>query len=125
MIEDPRIERTRRHRLIDILVTAICGIISGCDSWVEIEEFGKATEAWFRGYLKLEEGIPSHDRFGRVFSQIKPEEFQRCFYQWVQEVSQITDGEIIAIDGKTNRGSHDRSNGKKAIHLPRCECLGL
>jgi predicted transposase YbfD/YdcC len=92
-------------------------MICGCDSWVEIEEFGKAKKEWLKGYLELSDGIPSHDTFGRVFSLIKPEEFKACFLGWVQEVSRKTEGEIIAIDGKTIRGSQDRINGKKAIHM--------
>jgi predicted transposase YbfD/YdcC len=117
IIKDPRIERTKRHKLIDILVISICGTLCGCDGWVEIEEFGKAKEEWLKRYLELPDGIPSHDTFGRVFSLINPEEFKMCFLGWVREISQKIDKEIIAIDGKTVRGSQDRINNKSAIHI--------
>jgi len=72
-IEDPRIDRTRRHKLLDILVIAICAVICGADDWVEVELFGQAKEVWLRTILELPNGIPSHDTFGRVFARIDPE----------------------------------------------------
>lgn len=116
-ITDPRDERAKRHNLIDILVIAICGVICGAETWVDIEEFGQSKEAWLRRFLELPNGIPSHDTFGRVFAQIKPEEFRQCFISWVQALREITQGEIIAIDGKTLRRSFDKRSGKGAIHL--------
>jgi len=115
-VEDPRVERTKRHRLGDIIILAICGVICGAEGWVEIEEFGKAKEAWFTELLKLPNGIPSHDTFGRVFAQIDPKQFEASFFQWVQGLTSTVQG-VIAIDGKTLRRSHDQEAGKKALHL--------
>src|SRR5258708_9605719 len=115
-VEDPRMERTKRHRLRDIIILAICGVICGAEGWVEIEEFGKAKEAWFTELLNLPNGIPSHDTFGRVFALIDPQQFEASFVQWVQGISQTVQG-VIAIDGKTLRRSHDQAAGKKALHL--------
>jgi predicted transposase YbfD/YdcC len=115
-VEDPRIERTKLHRLVDILMIAVCGVICGAEGWVEIEEFGKAKEAWFGSWLALPNGIPSHDTFGRVFARIDPKQFEACFLHWVQSVSEEIKG-VIAVDGKTLRRSHDRADGKKALHM--------
>lgn len=116
-LEDPRIDRTKRHQLLDIVTIAICGTICGADSWVDIELFGQCKEEWFRTFLDLPNGIPSHDTFGDVFARLDPEQFQHCFIQWVQSVAQLTQGEVVAIDGKTVRRSHDRTSGKQAIHM--------
>ncbi len=115
-VEDPRMERTKLHRLRDIIILAICGVICGAEGWVEIEEFAKAKEAWFTEVLKLPNGIPSHDTFGRVFALIDPKQFEASFLQWVQSVSEEIKG-VIAVDGKTLRRSHDRAEGKKALHM--------
>jgi predicted transposase YbfD/YdcC len=115
-VEDPRVERTKQHRLRDIIILAICGVICGAQGWVEIEEFGKAKEAWFTELLALPNGIPSHDTFGRVFARIDPKQFEASFFQWVQGISKTVKG-VIAIDGKTLRRSHDHGAGKKALHL--------
>jgi hypothetical protein len=115
-VEDPRVERSKRHRLRDIIIIAICGVICGADGWVGIEEFGKAKEAWFTDVLKLPNGIPSHDTFGRVFALIDPKQFEASFVQWVQGISTTIQG-VIALDGKTSRRSHDQAAGKKALHL--------
>ena len=116
-LEDPRVEGRTAHRLIDIIVMAICGVICGADSWAEVETFGEAKEDWLKSFLELPNGIPSHDTFGRVFARLNPESFQVRFMEWVQNVEQITQGQVIAIDGKTVRRSHDRANGKGAIHI--------
>ena len=116
-LDAPRIDRSKRHTLLDIITIALCGIICGADSWVDIELFGKCKEDWFRTFLELPNGIPSHDTFGDVFARLDPEQFQRCFMEWVQAVAQVTQGEVVAIDGKTVRRSHDRTLGKKAIHM--------
>ena len=115
-VEDPRMERTKLHRLRDIIILAICGVLCGADGWVEIEEFGKAKEAFFPELLDLPNGIPSHDTFGRVFALIDPKQFEECFLQWVPGVTEKITG-VMAIDGKTLRRSHDAANGKKALHL--------
>jgi predicted transposase YbfD/YdcC len=115
-VEDPRVERTKRHKLIDILLIALCGMICGAEGWVEIETFGRSKEAWLRTFLELPNGIPSHDTFGRIFAHIDPKQFEACFLQWVQSISEEIKG-VIAIDGKTLRRSHDRANEKKALHM--------
>ena len=119
-IEDPRIERCQRHKLLDIIAIAICATICGADNWSHIALFGWGKEEWLRTFLELPNGIPSHDTFGRVFSQLDPEEFQRCFMEWTQGVADLVPGEVVAIDGKTARRSRDGpagSAGKRALHL--------
>lgn len=116
-LEDPRSDHTRRHKLIDIVTVAICGVICGADSWVDLEIFGKSKEGWLKGFLELPNGIPSHDTFGRVFSLLDAQQFRDSFLEWVQAVSDVTRGQVIAIDGKTVRRSHDKSLGKSAIHM--------
>ena len=117
-LKDPRIDRSKRHNLLDIGTIAICGTICGADNWVDIELFGKCKEEWFRTFLELPNGIPSHDTFGDVFARLDPEQFQLCFIEWVQAVAQLTQGEVVAIDGNsTVRRSHDRTLGKQAIHM--------
>ena len=116
-VKDPRIERSKRHKLIDIFLIAICGVICGADSWVDIEMFGKSKLDWLKTFLKLPNGIPSHDTFGRVFAAINPEEFEKSFMEWVQAINELTQGQVIAIDGKQLRGSMDNENGKNAIYM--------
>jgi len=115
-LEDPR-RYNRWHLLHDIIVIAICAAIAGADDWVEVETFGHAKEDWFRGFLELPHGIPSHDTFGRVFAVLDSEQFREGFIQWTRAASEKTQGEIIPIDGKKLRRSHDRTLGKKAIHM--------
>jgi predicted transposase YbfD/YdcC len=116
-LKDPRIERTRHHQLLDIVLIAICAVISGAEGWVEVEAFGKTKQKWLKKFLALPNGIPSHDTFGRVFAALDATEFQRCFLEWVQTVSRLTAGQVVAIDGKTLRRSHDRRRDKAALHL--------
>ena len=116
-LEDPRIDRCKRHQLLDIIAIAICAVICGADSWVYIELFGKSKLEWFQTFLELPHGIPSHDTFGDVCSRLDPEQFQQCFMAWTQAVSDLIPGEVVASDGKTVRRSHDRNVGKRAIHL--------
>ncbi len=116
-LDDPRVERTKAHPLLDIVTIAICGVICGADTWVDIEEFGKAKYDWLRTLLAFPNGIPSHDTFGRVFAALDAEQFQQCFLAWVEAISQATQGEVIAVDGKTLRRSHDRGSGKDAMHM--------
>ena len=116
-LPDPRVERTKQHLLIDIITIAICAVICGADSWVSMETYGQAKQQWLQQFLELPNGIPSHDTFARVFARIDPQQFQECFLHWIKSISKITDGEVIAIDGKTLRRSYDKSNDKAAIHM--------
>jgi predicted transposase YbfD/YdcC len=116
-LPDPRIERTKEHRLADLLTIALCAVIAGADSWVAIERFGHAKAAWLQTFLTLPNGIPSHDTFGRVFAALDPVAFAACFQKWITGVAQATAGRIVAIDGKTLRHSFDTASAKAAIHL--------
>lgn len=116
-LTDPRILLKTRHKLIDIIVITLCAVLAGADEWTEIAEFGRIKEKWFRTFLELPFGIPSHDTFGRVFSMIRPEEFEKCFLDWVRAAFQTIAPQVIAIDGKTLRHSYDRSSNKAAIHM--------
>jgi predicted transposase YbfD/YdcC len=116
-LPDPRIERCKRHRLLDIIAIGICAVVCGADSYVEMEEFGKAKREWFETFLDLENGIPSHDTFRRVFGKLKPAEFQKCFLAWIEAVQESTKGEVIAIDGKALRGSFERTTNTLAIRM--------
>jgi hypothetical protein len=104
-LSDPRIDRTRRHELSDIITIAICAVIPGADGWVAVEKFREAKRDWLATLLVLPEGIPSHDTFGRVFACLDREAFERCFVNWVRTVSEVTAGQVIAIDGKCLRRS--------------------
>jgi predicted transposase YbfD/YdcC len=124
-LEDPRVERTKWHSLEAIVAIAVCAVICGADSWVEIAEFGKAKEAWFATILDVPHGIPSHDTFGRVFAALDPVQFEACFREWVAGVGTRLGldragqgaGRVVALDGKTLRRSHDRGSGAAALHL--------
>jgi len=116
-LQDPRIDRTKLHQLLDIVVIAICAIICGADDWVEVELFGNAKLPWLRTFLALPHGIPSHDTFGRVFARLNPEQFGQCFQHWMQAVYEITRGQVVPIDGKVLRGSRDGVLGKAGIDI--------
>ena len=116
-LDDPRIEAKNRHLLIDIIVIAICGVIAGASGWEQIEIFGKAKREWSSTFLELPNGIPGHDTFRRVVSRINSKAFQECFVGWVRSVAKVLEGEVIPIDGKTLRRSHDSGSGKAAIHM--------
>lgn len=114
---DPRLERTRIHKLSDILVIAICAIICHANSWVDIESYGRAKEVWLKTFLELEQGIPSHDTFNRVFARLDTKQFEACFISWINAVCEITVGQVVAVDGKLPRGSRDGALGKGAIDI--------
>ena len=116
-IPDPRMARTRRHSLRDILVLSVLAVICGADGFVQIEDFGKAKEEWLRKILDLPNGIPSHDTIGRVFSMLSPEAFSASFMRWVGTVAELVDDEVVAIDGKTVRRSKDGASNRGPIHL--------
>jgi predicted transposase YbfD/YdcC len=100
-----------------MLMIALCAVISGADSWTQVAEYGRSKLDWFGDFLKLPNGIPSHDTFGRLFAMIDPKGFKEFFTRWVQDLSKSLQGVTVAIDGKTLRGSHDRANGKASIHM--------
>src|SRR5438309_4372755 len=105
-LSDPRVEGRCNHKLLNIVLIALCAVITGAESWVEVETFGKLKEDKVKSFLELGEGIPSHDTFGRVFAALDGEELQKCFARWVEGVFRVSEGQVIAIDGKTVRHSH-------------------
>jgi predicted transposase YbfD/YdcC len=116
-VSDPRKDRTKDHKLIDIIAIAICAVICGAEGWTDIELFGNSKLHWLATFLELPNGIPSHDTFGRVFSLIDAQQFQLAFYEWVWAVNDILQGQVINIDGKCLRGSDDKRLGKRAIYM--------
>ena len=116
-LEEPRGKKGRRHKLQDIIVIAVCAMICGADGFKGMKIFGESKEDWLKTFLELENGIPSEDTFGRVFSMIDPEKFRNCFIKWVSSISDLIEGEVISIDGKTACNSGDKKNNKEAIHL--------
>jgi predicted transposase YbfD/YdcC len=116
-LPDPRVDRAKRHDLLDILTVALCAMLCGADTWVDVEAFGTAKLAWLRTFLRLPNGIPSHDTFGRVFAALDPTAFETAFLGWVRAVTTVTAGEVVAIDGKMLRRSHDHAQGRGPLHL--------
>lgn len=116
-LPDPRVEGRCDHKLIDIIVITVCAVIVGAENWVDVESFGHAKQAWLTTFLDLPNGIPSHDTFGRFFAALDAEAFQTAFMRWVEGVFRVSRGQVVAIDGKTVRRSHDRRLGKEAIHM--------
>jgi predicted transposase YbfD/YdcC len=116
-IPDPRVERTKQHSLTDILVLSLCGVICGANAFTDIEKFGRAKEDWLRTFLELPNGIPSHDTLGRVFSALNPIALAEAFRQWVSAVARLTQGEVVAIDGKTLRRSFREAGSKSFVHM--------
>ncbi len=115
-LEDPRIERHRLYPLDEILLTTLCATICDAQSWEDIQDFGEAKLPFFKKYLPYTNGIPSHDTFARVFSLIDPKQFKSCFTSWVKTL-QLQISEVVSIDGKTLRGSFDKNEDQKAIHM--------
>jgi predicted transposase YbfD/YdcC len=123
-IKDPRIERKKLHKIIDIIIIAICAVVSGADGFDAIEIFGKAHKEWFKKYLELPNGIPSHDTFERVLCRLDPLEFRMCFASWTKDLAGIfTD--VIAIDGQTHRGTRSKGQLKSPIHMVSAWATGL
>jgi predicted transposase YbfD/YdcC len=116
-LTDPRLERTRRHVLQDILVIALCAMIANADTWVDIEHYGKTKLDFLRRFLELPNGIPSHDTFGRVFAKLDPAALLVCLQHWLHDLREKLGGQQVAIDGKTMRGSHDGATRPNALHL--------
>jgi predicted transposase YbfD/YdcC len=116
-LTDPRRDHLKAHGLLDIVAITLCAVICGADGWVDVATFGRVKETWLRTFLALPNGIPSHDTFGRVFALVDPDEFRRCFLSWAREVVGPPGEQVVAIDGKTLRRSHDRGVGKDALHL--------
>lgn len=116
-LEDPRVDFLCDHKLLDIIVLAICAVICGANHWTEVEAYGQEKQTWLRTFLELPNGIPSHDTIGSLFARLDPEQFRAGFLNWVQAVTELTEHQVIAIDGKTLRRSHDGALGTKAIHM--------
>ena len=115
-LKDPRVDRTKRHLLTDIIMISICAVICGAEGWEDIEEFADARQEWFECFLALPNGIPSHDTISRVFARLDPREFEKRFRDWVEGLREKL-SEVISVDGKVSRGSHDRASGKKPISM--------
>lgn len=117
VITDPRRTCGKLHKLEKVLSLTVLAIISGAESWVDVEEFGWCHEEWLSSFLDLENGIPSHDTIGRIFGLLDPQEFQKCFISWVETLRQPIAKEIVSIDGKTLRRSFDKANSKLPFHI--------
>jgi predicted transposase YbfD/YdcC len=116
-LKDPRVERTRRHDLLDIIALTICAVVSNADSWEDVELYGKTKYDWLKTFLKLPNGIPSHDTIGRLFTRLDPTTLRDCLLSWIEAVADASADRVIPIDGKTLRGSLDKANAKSALHL--------
>ena len=116
-LKDPRIERSKQHELMDILVLTIAAMLSGANGWEAIAEFGNSKIDWLRQFAPFKNGIPSHDCIAYVISRLSPKQFQECFINWISEIHEHTAGEVIAIDGKTARGSRDKKYDRKPLHM--------
>lgn len=116
-IDNISVESTRDHYLHDILTITVCAVLAGLEHWVHIADYGESNEDWFRTFLDLPNGIPSHDTFGRVFAALDPDEFEKRLQVWIHAVAGSSEGKHIAIDGKTLRRSFDRAGKKAAIHM--------
>jgi predicted transposase YbfD/YdcC len=116
-LQDPRVERTRKHPLINIVFIAVCGVLSGANSIAGIHEFALDRRRWLAGYLDLSNGIASEDTIGRVLARLDPRAFEKCLLSWIQAVQEVTAHRLVAIDGKTLRGSSDHERGRAAIHM--------
>ena len=117
-LPDPRRDDCRTpHKLLDIVVITICAVICGADNWVAVQSFGNAKYKWLAEFLELPKGTPSHDTFRRVFSALDAIKFEECFINWIRSAIEVTQGQVIAVDGKQLRRSYDTRSNKAAIHL--------
>src|SRR3989449_8080452 len=121
-LEDPRIERTKQHHLLDMLIIALCTLLSGGEGFQDMEFFGKSKRTWLQTFLALPNGIPSHDTFGRLFARLNPQRFQECFLSWTRAVAQFTQGSLISLDGKTVKSSFDRATASSPLHMLSAWC---
>ena len=121
-LEDPRIERTKKHLLLDILIIAVCTLLTGGEGFQDMELFGKNKRQWLQTFLALPHGIPSHDTFGRVFARLNPTRFQECFLSWTRAVAALTQGTLVSLDGKTVRASFDRATAAAPLHMVSAWC---
>lgn len=117
ILEDPRVDRTKRYPLIEIVFLIISATISGCEGWKSIRDFGFLKLDWLKQFLPYENGIPVDDTIARVMRKLNTKQFENCFISWMRDVAKATDGDVIAIDGKTLRRSHEASTEKSAIHM--------
>jgi predicted transposase YbfD/YdcC len=116
-IKDPRVQRTRAHLLVDILIIGILSVIAGGKGWEDMETYALSKQDWLKQFLALPNGIPCPDTFRRVFERIDPKAFERCFQRWVQSIVETVGAQVIPIDGKTLKGSYDREQKQSALHL--------
>jgi predicted transposase YbfD/YdcC len=116
-LPDPRVARTRKHPLINIVFIAVCGVLSGANGFAGIHEFALDRRSWLARYWDLSNGIPSEDTIGRVLARLDPGAFGNCLLSWIQAVQEVTSDRVVAIDGKTLRGSADCERGRAAIHM--------
>lgn len=116
-LEDPRIERNKLHMLVDIVLLVICAVASGADGWEAIEDFGRDKREWRRQFAPFDNGVPSHDGMANVVARLSVTGFQAGLLSWTRAIAQLTDGEVVAVDGKAARGSRDRRRGRLPLHM--------
>ena len=116
-LQDPRVKRNQRHALFDIVLLVVCAVASGADGWEAIEQFGREKLDWLRKFAPFANGVPSHDCIANVVSRLTPKGFGECFRSWTQAVADTSGGQVVAVDGKSARGSRDRRRGRSALHM--------
>ena len=123
-VADPRIERSQLHPLASVLVLSLCAVVCGADSFVAIQHFGRAREAWLKTFLDLPNGIPSHDTIGRIFAMLDPKALEEAFRRWTAAIATLTKGEVVAIDGKTLRRSFQSADRTAFVHMVSAWAVG-